>query len=83
MSMYLEFEPHSWYMGFAIRDNRFEHRAHYKKHFAEWEAFIDNGNTYRIDQVEAGTLKELKNQIKQYHIRHKNGYSERMKEAIK
>lgn len=71
MSLYLEFEPHSWYRHFAIKDNRWE-GVHYRlgdklvKHFAPWEAFTDDGNTYRIVHLEADTLRELKANIRQY-----------------
>ena len=58
MSLYLEFEPHSWYMGFAIEE---------KKAGGLWTAYTDDGNTYTIVEREASTLKELKALIKDYH----------------
>jgi hypothetical protein len=57
MSLYLEFEPHSWYMGFAIK----------AKEGGLWSAYTDDGNTYTIVEREASTLKELKALIKDYH----------------
>ena len=101
MSLHLEFEPHSWYMGFAIKqsgdgecerryieDGRYHCYAHGHDVNIEdsqfdnnddiscegyeakgWQAFTDNGNTYRIDELEATTLKELKQQIKDYYRR--------------
>lgn len=72
MSMHLEFEPHSWYMGFAIKDDRAEPDA------ARWSGYTDNGNTYRIVDFEANTLERLKSKIRQYHLRKRNGYGERI-----
>jgi len=66
MSLSLNFEPHSYYMGWAIKyhgkmtwDNPGNERGYI------WEAFTDDGNTYRILQIEADTLKELKELIKE------------------
>lgn len=78
MSLLLEFEPHSWFMDFAIKDNRWETRATYKKHFATWEAFTESGNTYRADHLEADTLADLKQKIAAYHLAHRDGYGERI-----
>lgn len=67
MSMHLEFEPHSWYMGFAIRDNgKLTADDGGNVRGFRWEAFTDDGNTYRIIELEADTLKDLKKQIKEY-----------------
>lgn len=77
MSMYIEFEPHSWYMGFAIKDDRDIARHNGGMEYA-WYACTDNGNTYRIDELEAGTLAELRRMIRGYHIKQRNGYAERM-----
>lgn len=54
MSLHLEFEPHSWYMGFAIKQptNGWPTWS--------WTAFTDNGNTYRVDELEAKTLRGLR-----------------------
>ncbi len=63
MSMYLNFKPHSWYKGFAINKTPQMMRGGIANH---WQAFTDNGNTYRVDELEAGTLKELKQLISKY-----------------
>lgn len=75
MSMHLEFEPHSWYMGFAIRDNLMG-QGHIEG-ITKWTAYTDDGNTYRIIDLEAGTLERLKSKIRQYHLRKRTGYGER------
>jgi hypothetical protein len=68
MSLHLTFEPHSWYMGFAIRtpqtlffDN--EEPAPY------WLAYTDDGNTYRVIELHAATLAELRHRIRDWHRR--------------
>lgn len=53
MSMTLEFEPHSWYMGWAVKKGAFI-----------WRAYTDNGNDYTIREAYGRTLKELKQNIK-------------------
>lgn len=68
MSMQLDFEPHSWYMGFAIKQND-RHDARNNIAVYEWDAFIDNGNTYQIDEVNARTLSDLKYRIREYYMR--------------
>lgn len=65
MSLHLEFEPHSWYMGFAIKDNRFKSYGD-PKNRDTWEACTDDGNTYQVVELGADTLKDLKQQIKEY-----------------
>lgn len=72
MSLHLEFEPHSWYMGFAIKFTKMGRDYH------QWTAYTDNGNTYRVDEVEAYTLEELREQIRAYHLKQRNGYGERI-----
>ena len=79
MSMYLEFEPKYWYMGFAIKDygkltgdNSGNARGY------RWEAYTDDGNTYSIVELEADTLKELKSLIRGYHLTVRTGYGERI-----
>lgn len=64
MSLYIEFELHSWYKGFAIKRND-SYWANIGKE-DKWEAYTDNGNTYSIDTVGGSTLKELKKQITEY-----------------
>lgn len=74
MSMYLEFDPHSWYMGAAIRDNA---RTDYiggntATHIQprRWSAYIEDGMvTYSVIELHAHTLAELKSKIKEYRGR--------------
>ena len=61
MSLYLNFEPHSWYKHFAIKDNRLDDVEDYR-----WSAYTDDGNTYRIIRLDANTLKELHDKITSY-----------------
>jgi hypothetical protein len=75
MSLSLNFEPHSWYMGLAIQkayDMGPENYGH-----AIWYGYTDNGNTYQVDELEADTLADLKKQIRAYHLKQHNGYGER------
>lgn len=58
--MYLEFEPHSWYKGFAIKFTKMGQDYH------QWSAYTDDGNTYRVVELETYTLKELKQLINEY-----------------
>ena len=60
MSLWLEFTPHSWYMGWAIKDNRSVPDQ------CKWIAYVDDGNTYRVIERESNTLQNLKQQIKAY-----------------
>lgn len=71
--MYLNFEPHSWYRGAAIKDNRASgheqgalERPIEPTEGYRWSAYIENGNTYRVDERHADTLKELKQNITKY-----------------
>lgn len=63
MSLWLNFEPHSWYKGFAIEppENHNDTENYFK-----WNAYTDDGNTYRIVKFGADTLKELKQKITEY-----------------
>lgn len=72
MSLHLDFEPHSWYMGFALKFDPMGRDYH------QWNAYTDNGNTYLVDELEAYTLAELKKNIRAYHLRRRNGYGERI-----
>ena len=65
MSLHINFEPHSYYKGFAIED----YRAQASGVDGNWSAVTDNGNTYRVDMLEANTLKELKQLITEYRER--------------
>lgn len=79
MSLHLNFEPHSWYMGFAIKKNGADDAdAPYHEAEAAWEAYTADGNTYRVVDFEAKTLERLKSKIRQYHLRKHNGYGERI-----
>lgn len=79
MSLHLEFEPHSWYMGFAIQD----YRAEATGVDGKWSAVAANGNTYSIDMLEAETLKDLKQQIKQYRLNERERIERLYKGVIK
>lgn len=61
-------------MGFAIKDERDTNN------YLEpgWQAFTDDGNTYRIVDFQAKTLKRLKQKIRSYHLRKHNGYGEQI-----
>jgi hypothetical protein len=64
MSLHIDFEPHSWYMGFAIQKDPAEDSN--DKPITIWRGYTDNGNTYRVNELLAPTLKELKQEIKHY-----------------
>jgi len=78
MSLHLNFEPHSWYMGFAIRDCRNEAIEDGQEVAGVWNGITDDGNTYRIIDLEATTLDQLREQIRAYHLKQRNGYGERI-----
>lgn len=61
MSMYLEFEPHSWYKGFAIKKG-----ATYALDQHHWEAYSDDGLTYTIITIRGNTLRDLKAEVTRY-----------------
>lgn len=71
MSMYLEFEPHSWYGGAAIKSNLDIKRGHKLGYMVtpRWQGYLLNGMTGYIVDFEAETLKDLKKQIKDWHIK--------------
>lgn len=73
MSLHLEFEPHSWYMGFAIQDPPPTIGGGYN---GVWRAYIDN--SFYVDELCATTLRDLKRQIRGYHLIRHNGYGERI-----
>lgn len=92
MSLHLNFEPHGWYMGFAIKDpgrdispeavdawneQTPEQKAAYRFVYP-WRAYTDDGNTYRIVELEADTLRELRQKIRHYHLERRNGHGERI-----
>lgn len=81
MSLHLDFEPHSWYKGFAIRKwDGDGYLPHFNANSYKWEAYTDNGNTYRIGELSADTLKELKQKITAYHkaIAERDAYNRKM-----
>lgn len=71
MSLHLEFDPHSWYMGAAIRDNSATDRKGGNTWTniqpKRWSAYYLNGMSGYIVEFEAYTLRELKQQIKDWH----------------
>ncbi len=72
MSLYINFEPHSWYKGFAIKDNkRNDYANQVVGYIHRWEAYTDDGMTYRIVEKQADTLKQLKQQITDYRNKEK------------
>lgn len=75
MSMHLEFEPHAWYMGFAIQKT-----GTHKNDITNYPfiGYIENGMHYQIDKRHASSLKTLKEQIREYHLCQHNGYGERI-----
>jgi hypothetical protein len=68
MSLYINFEPHSWYKGFAIQKRTLEKdvNANTPINYYLWQAYTDDGNTYSVVNKHARTLKELKQLITQY-----------------
>ena len=79
MSLHLGFEPHSWYMGFAIQKTE----ANNHPYPYIWQAYTDNGNTYTVDDLQAYTLKGLKQQIKQYRLNERERIERLYKGVIK
>lgn len=78
MSMYLEFEPHSWYMGAAIKKwDGVGYKYHFNASGYKWEAYIEDGNHYTVNILGADTLKDLKDKIKEYY-RVKREYTDRI-----
>ena len=75
MSLHLNFEPHSWYKGAAIRDNWGDaghdqtnlDRPLEKGEGYRWTAYYLDGNSGYIREFNADTLGELKQYIKEYH----------------
>lgn len=70
MSMYVEFEPHSWYMGAAIKQNKsvLYERLNGNWNASKWSGYLENGWNYTIIEFEADSLKEIRQQIKRYRI---------------
>ena len=84
MSLTLNFEPHSWYMGFAIQleeENVLRGNPKWQEYITvrHWHAYTDNGMTALVDSIEdKPTLAKLHRAIREYHLQHKNGYAERI-----
>ena len=68
MSLYINFEPHSWYKGFAIKHNtEKDSSGFYIDEGAKWQAYTDDGNTYRVVTIESDkSLVDLKSKIRDY-----------------
>lgn len=73
MSLHLEFEPHSWYMGFAIKKRTLEKDVVKDTpiNYYLWHAYTDDGNSYNIVTKFDPTLKGLKEQIREYRRQEK------------
>lgn len=74
MSLSIDFEPHSWYKEFALKKRTTDIPASY------WRAYTANGMTGYIVELEAPTLKELKQLITDYHKRNaeRDAYNRKM-----
>ena len=70
MSLHLEFEPHSWYMGFGIRQPA--------KRGDRWEAYTADGMRNDIVYKDGHTLAEVQAAIREWHLCQHNGYGERL-----
>ena len=73
MSLYLDFEPHSYYKNFAIRNNR--EQGHDQRNLErklanddgfKWAGYTENGDSGHLVIRYADTLKELKTLITEY-----------------
>lgn len=79
MSLHIEFTPHSWYMGWAIKREQLDtgeaigKRGHSlagtRKRSSLWSAYTANGMTGYVEETHADTLKELKQQIREHRQR--------------
>ena len=63
MSLYINFEPHGWYKGFAIQKTNID-----KNDITDYpyNAYWDNGITGYLVELHATTLKEIKQLITNY-----------------
>ena len=68
MSLHIEFEPHSWYKGFAIKKRTLERDVAKDTpiNYYLWQAYTANGMTGYVVNLHATTLKDLKNKITEY-----------------
>lgn len=80
MSLSLNFEPHSWYMDFAIQKDQEPYSINETPRTI-WRGYTDNGNTYQVDEEAAYSLALLKQRIRAYHLAQHNGYGERIAKA--
>lgn len=71
MSLYINFEPHSYYKDFAIQKRTLEKNvnANTPINYYLWQAYTDDGMTYRIINKHAKTLKKLKQLITDYRTK--------------
>ena len=70
MSLQLEFEPHSWYMSYALRITPTTR--------TKWQGIRYDGTRGTWCTLEADTLRELKQKIRRHHLERRNGYGERI-----
>lgn len=69
MSLYVTFEPHSWYRGFAIKDKRGLLSGMDEYNGYHWSGYTDRSvRTYAIQELSANSLKELKQKITQFRL---------------
>lgn len=66
MSMHLEFEPHSWYKGAAIKSNHGILYGMPGYTGTRWNAYYLNGMTGYIIEFAGETLSDIKEQITNY-----------------
>lgn len=66
MSLYVSFEPHSWYRGFAIK--RTPTSAKVVGIRNRWYGVTENGITGYLVELEADTLQGLKKKISEWLV---------------
>lgn len=84
MSLHIEFEPHSYYMGFAIQHNPEEKlitQNGYSNNY-KWQAYTDDGMYYTIVHLKSDSLAELHEKIKDYHLKCNNWYAEQIQQGL-
>lgn len=79
--MQLDFEPHSWYMGAAIQKLEVANERTGEVAGNIWDGYYLNGMTGYIVDFSSLTLKELKQQIKEY-VNKENERVERLYKAV-
>lgn len=70
MSLHLEFEPHAWYMEFAIRKP--------ETPGGRWEGYTADGMRNTVIYKDGHTLDQVKAAIRTWHLDQRNGYGERI-----